>query len=420
MAAYGRGDDIDAVSAPASGAIEPPAADIKEPEADSSSPEEAPQPAEAEGAPLDVVSWADVIRDLPKRPPELIAGVLRRGHVMELTGASKSGKSWLAIELACAVASGGRWLGMSCKQGRVLYLNFEIDPASFYDRVKRVWPLATQGDEEQSDLANLRVANLRGSRRLAGSLDGLAGAVADTIGTEAARAGAKPGGFYSLVIFDPFYMCFNGDENSAGDVKEALRNFTALAEATGAAVLYVHHHAKGAAGGRDSIDRGAGSGVHGRLPDAIVDLTALAVDEAVKDELRIEFPGADAVPLRASFTLREFRQHEPVNNVFSYPVHYLASPELHLERYEERGADPLNEGRKRKAGKEWLARNKAIAEALDAIDGEPTVSAVFEHVALNESVSVSSKRTFRAWLDEPRCEYKSAGAGNRWLVMKRE
>ena len=68
-----------------------------------------------------------------------------------------------------------------------------------------------------------------------------------------------------LVVIDPLYKLVNGDENSAQDMKAY---FDRVMRETGAALLYVHHDAKGSAGDRNIRDRGAGSGVLARDYDA--------------------------------------------------------------------------------------------------------------------------------------------------------
>jgi regulatory protein RepA len=75
------------------------------------------------------------LKNLPKLPPELIEGVVRVGHIMMISGASKSGKSFLLIELAIALSEGTKWLGFQCKKSKLLYVNLEIDPASVTQRL---------------------------------------------------------------------------------------------------------------------------------------------------------------------------------------------------------------------------------------------------------------------------------------------
>ena len=79
------------------------------------------------------------LANLPKLPPELIEGVVRVGHKMMISGASKSGKSFLLMELAIALVEGTKWLGFQCKKSKVLYVNLEIDPASVTHRLIEIY-----------------------------------------------------------------------------------------------------------------------------------------------------------------------------------------------------------------------------------------------------------------------------------------
>ena len=81
--------------------------------------------------------------NLPELSPCLIDGVLRKGHKMLISGPSKAGKSFLQIELCIAIAEGKKWLQWHCAQGRVMYVNLELDRASCLHRFKDVYsPLA--------------------------------------------------------------------------------------------------------------------------------------------------------------------------------------------------------------------------------------------------------------------------------------
>lgn len=87
----------------------------------------------------DEENLADVLFNLPDYAEELIEGILRQGHKMLLVGPSKSGKSFSLIELCIAIAEGTKWMGRQCKQGDVLYVNFELDRASCLHRFKDVY-----------------------------------------------------------------------------------------------------------------------------------------------------------------------------------------------------------------------------------------------------------------------------------------
>ena len=86
----------------------------------------------------DPENMASVWDNLPELSPPLIDGILRQGHKMLLAGPSKAGKSYALIELCCAVAEGKPWLGFNCTQGRILYVNLELDRASCLHRFKAV------------------------------------------------------------------------------------------------------------------------------------------------------------------------------------------------------------------------------------------------------------------------------------------
>lgn len=61
-----------------------------------------------------------------EEPDYLVDGIVRRGSLVELVAYGGSGKTWLADDLAVAVASGTPWLGrFLTKQGRSLILDYE-------------------------------------------------------------------------------------------------------------------------------------------------------------------------------------------------------------------------------------------------------------------------------------------------------
>ena len=50
---------------------------------------------------------------------------------MIIASTSKAGKTFILMELAMAIAEGMNWIGHRCKQGKVLYINMELDKDSF-------------------------------------------------------------------------------------------------------------------------------------------------------------------------------------------------------------------------------------------------------------------------------------------------
>ena len=66
------------------------------------------------------------------------------------------------------------------------------------------------------------------------------------------------------------------------------------------------------------MDRASGSGVFARDPDAVLDMCPLVVDEIPPD-----FKGATA--FRIETNLREFKDIDPVNIWYKYPIHIIDS-----------------------------------------------------------------------------------------------
>ena len=86
----------------------------------------------------DWVSGATLNETEPVLPEELVSGVLHKGAKMVIGGGSKTGKTWLLIDLALSVSSGTPWLGLNCRPGIVVYLNFEIQAGFFHSRLLQV------------------------------------------------------------------------------------------------------------------------------------------------------------------------------------------------------------------------------------------------------------------------------------------
>ena len=75
-----------------------------------------------------------------------------------------------------------------------------------------------------------------------------------------------------------------GDENSADQMAAFCNQFDKVCTSLGCAVIYCHHHSKGAQGGKRSMDRASGSGVFARDPDALLDMIELEVTDAIREQ----------------------------------------------------------------------------------------------------------------------------------------
>ena len=216
----------------------------------------------------DVEDLADVWNDMPELAPALIDGILRQGHKMLIAGPSKAGKSFLQIELCIAIAEGRKWLGRSCAQGRVLYVNLELDRSSCLHRFKDAY-MALRW--QPKNLSNIDIWNLRGKS-----------VPMDKLAPKLIRRAQKKD--YAAIIIDPIYKVITGDENSAEQMAKFCNQFDKICTELGCATIYCHHHSKGSQGGKRAMDRASGSGVFARDPDAQLDMIELTVPEAMKKQ----------------------------------------------------------------------------------------------------------------------------------------
>ncbi|MGN1023466.1 MAG: AAA family ATPase, partial [Lachnospiraceae bacterium] len=239
----------------------------------------------------------------PELPEELIGGILRRGHKMLVSGSSKAGKSFLLMELCIAIAEGTKWLGFPCRKGRVLYVNLEIDPASAVNRFFKIYEALGLQKKHTGDIV---IWNLRGH---AIPLDQLVPKLTRRVRDQHLDA----------IVIDPIYKVITGDENNASDMGRFCNQFDRICSETGCATIYCHHHSKGAQGMKKAMDRASGSGVFARDPDAQLDMIQLELTEDLKN--LVADNGSTAWRMESS--LREFKNIQPVNFWFEYPVHRL-------------------------------------------------------------------------------------------------
>ena len=253
------------------------------------------------------------LREQSKNPPtlspELIGGVLREGCKMIITGQSKAGKTCLSQNLAVCIAEGRPWLGrFPCEQGKVLYINLEVEEASLYQRFRYMYKaLGIEMTDKGGD--NIIPWNLRGH---AAPMDKLAPKIISR---------CRNTGPYKAIILDPLYKVQQGDENSAEAIMRFCNALDQIAHETGAAIIYDHHHPKGDAR-ENVIDRGSGSGVFSRDADAICDISSLSPGKELLELIGSQMADGEK-PMQISFVLRDFKDIDPINIWFRFPLHFI-------------------------------------------------------------------------------------------------
>lgn len=384
----------------------------------------------------DPENLADVWDNLPQLAPPLIDGVLRQGHKMLIAGPSKAGKSYALIELCIAIAEGGMWLdSFKCAKGKVMYVNLELDKASCLHRFFDVYKaLGIPSDHIRS----IDIWNLRGHS-----------VPMDKLAPPLIRRASKKD--FIAIVIDPIYKVITGDENSADQMAHFCNQFDKVCTELGCAVIYCHHHSKGAQGGKRSMDRASGSGVFARDPDALLDLTELEVSDNLirqqQDKLTCEIAlnwlkrfnkdmlltqddlvtpskildaardnlmkksyqlmageideAKKAVASRTAWriegTLREFPKFEPLNVWFDYPIHRKDNVGV-LKDCGYEGDMPgwqKNFGKKKSNQERQEERKDGIMSTYNAcsVDGKVTVQDLAKY-------SGKSEKTIRRHLKE--------------------
>lgn len=385
----------------------------------------------------DPENMASAWDNLPQLAPPLIEGVLRQGHKLLLAGPSKAGKSYALIELFCSIAEGRPWLGFSCAQGRVLYVNLELDRASCLHRFRDVYEALGYPPQH---LGSIDVWNLRGRS-----------IPMDKLAPKLIRRAMKKN--YIAIVIDPIYKVITGDENSADQMAKFCNQFDKVCTELGCAVIYCHHHSKGSQGNKRSMDRASGSGVFARDPDALLDLIELPIgedlrkqeinnavgractaslraagklEEVSQDDLCSEkaaLAACEAVPgpqgyratldtveaakkaaeartaWRIDGTLREFPKFPPVNLWFDFPIHRNDESGV-LADIDPEGDTPVRKYRVKKgAGGTPPQREKIdkLGSAFDWCDesgsGEVSILKLMEHTGKN-------RNTIKNWVDK--------------------
>ena len=197
--------------------------------------------------------------DHPKaKPPALVQHVLYQGHKLFIAGASKSGKTWLLIDLAVSISEGKKWLGFNCTPGKVLYVNLEVDAPFFEDRFREV----CRAKGIQGHPVNIDVKHGRGRYETISSLT-------DTINSLCEEIHER----YAAIIIDPLYKVLEGEENSNTDMAKMALAGDRLVEVTGASLIVCHHFSKGDPSKKRAMDRPAGAGLFSRDNDTQMYIT---------------------------------------------------------------------------------------------------------------------------------------------------
>jgi hypothetical protein len=177
------------------------------------------------------ILWREI--KLEGNPLKLIKGLLAGVSLICVVGAPKSGKTFFVLDLAVAIATGTEWRGRKVQQGGVCYIAGEgqVGLRARVEAIRR-----TRQPDEGMQFTLIPIAL------------NLATATADT---DALIAKIKAAPWSTkLVVIDTLARNFGGgNESSSEDMGAFVANCDRIREATGAAVVAVHHFGKDSARG---------------------------------------------------------------------------------------------------------------------------------------------------------------------------
>lgn len=206
-----------------------------------------------------------------------------------LVGKPKVGKSWLALQLAQAVLSGGKMFDKDVTPGRVLILALEDNERRLNDRMKKQgWQIKGGGvDFMMADTFREQITalNAGGGKRLLRFIE------------------KKK---YRLVIVDTFSRAIQGDQLDAGEMTEAVGPLQQYALTKGVAMVIVDHMPKNSPS-QNPIDH-----VYGSVGKAgVTDLLWGLYKEQGRAGAKLAITGRDVAEteLKLIFDLRGFYWH---------------------------------------------------------------------------------------------------------------
>lgn len=160
--------------------------------------------------------------------PYLVKDLFDRGQIIVLWGSPGSGKTFIALHLACHIGAGLNWADHRVKQGTVLYICAESTRTRLENRVSALAAALPALAQSKVLFVSVNMDLLQGD--------------ADIVDVIAA-ANSLPD--IAMVVVDTLAVTFGGgDENSSEDMSRYVSNMKRIKAETGAAVLMVHHAGK--------------------------------------------------------------------------------------------------------------------------------------------------------------------------------
>ncbi len=232
-----------------------------------------------------------------EEPDPILTGLFDKGTKAWIVAASKARKSFFLLQLALAIAGGKssilKW--DIFKKRKVLLVQVEITDIHYHKRLKNMYKALHIDSALLKD--NLLIINGRSCF----TVDDVPKVFEEI--TEIAIANN-----IELICIDPIYK-FLLNENNPEDWKPVLLGLDKLSNDTGAAIISVHHYAKGWSSDKQAIDRASGSGVLARDMDCMINL-----DRHKDDDLLVIESTQRSYPPLEPFSVRFEDGHFKLDN----------------------------------------------------------------------------------------------------------
>jgi len=201
---------------------------------------------------LNLLTADSLLNSALPEPVWIISDLLPVGLAI-LAGAPKAGKSWLALQIARAVAAGEDLFGQPVNQGPILYLALEDSPQRLRERMTlQAWLPSLPAEflslvEFSRQIGDL---GLEGTKKLVGQM---------------------VRGRYRLIVIDTLSRSMQG-KLQVGSLVPVLMVLQEVTRLMNSALLLIDHHRKRAGASPDAITDILGSTAKGALADTALGL----------------------------------------------------------------------------------------------------------------------------------------------------
>jgi len=268
-----------------------------------------------------IKTFKEVREDNTPEPTPIVAnGILLDNTLLTIVGSPKIGKTFLAYDLALAIASGGHFLESEVIEPKsVLILSAE---GGYFPNRKRIKKLT----EEMNDDVLENISYVPSVSLDLGQAEHLE-AIVELINKRGVQ----------VMILDPFIRFHTTDENSASSMSTIYSNIHKIMDETGVSVCLVHHTGKNQhAGAR-------GSSVIASEYDSCITLTktSTGVVKAVFDMRHVETPNPillnfNSDTLRFDVTASDPQREERISTAIEVLVKPMSKVQI-VEQLKKKG-----------------------------------------------------------------------------------